>query len=121
MFRASDVVARQGLVRIGRALFPGISIQTGHRPWARSPYLLQRVGFDDIRLAQFVLPALTTIQMSQTELACLAFNALLAEVAREIPSPNGTEYVVKTNLVLRESTGIGPSGRSGRTISPATS
>jgi hypothetical protein len=59
--------------------------------------------------------------MSQTELARLAFNALLAEVGREIPSPNGTEYVVKTNLVLRESTGMASSGNSGRKIFPINS
>ena len=65
------------------------------------------IGFDDIRLAQFVLPALTTVQMSQAELARLAFNALLTELQRETPSPTGTEYVLKTQLVLRESTRSG--------------
>jgi LacI family transcriptional regulator len=64
------------------------------------------IGFDDIRLAQFVLPPLTSVQMSQSELATLAFNALLAEVERETPAPNGTEYVLKTTLVLRESTSL---------------
>jgi DNA-binding LacI/PurR family transcriptional regulator len=44
--------------------------------------------------------------MSQPELARLAFNALLAEVSRETPSPNGTDYSLKTNLVLRESTAL---------------
>ena len=44
------------------------------------------VGFDDIRLAQFVLPPLTTVQMSQAELARLAFHALLAEVERKQPA-----------------------------------
>ena len=67
---------------------------------------LSVVGFDDIRLAQFVLPPLTTVQMSQSELARLAFNALLAEVDRETPAPNGTEYQLKTTLVLRESTSL---------------
>ncbi|MGH9543944.1 MAG: LacI family DNA-binding transcriptional regulator [Terriglobales bacterium] len=70
------------------------------------PRDLSVIGFDDIRLAQFVLPPLTSVQMSQPELARLAFNALLAEVEREIPAPNGTDYVLKTNLVLRESTGL---------------
>lgn len=72
----------------------------------RVPHDLSVIGFDDIRLAQFVLPALTTVQMSQAELARLAFNALLAEVQRETPSPTGTEYVLKTHLVLRESTSL---------------
>ena len=68
------------------------------------PRDLSVVGFDDIKLAQFVLPALTTIQMSQAELARLAFHALLEETKRERPSPDGTEYILKTHLVLREST-----------------
>lgn len=70
------------------------------------PRDLSLIGFDDIRLAQFMLPPLTSVQMSQPELARLAFNALLAEVERDVPAPNGTDYVLKTNLVLRESTGL---------------
>jgi LacI family transcriptional regulator len=70
----------------------------------RIPSDLSVIGFDDIRLAQFVLPALTTAQMSQADLARLAFNALLAELQRETPSPTGTEYNLRTHLVLREST-----------------
>jgi len=69
---------------------------------------LSVIGFDDIRLAQFVLPALTTVQMSQAELARLAFNALLSELQRTAPSPTGTEYVLQTHLVLRESTRLVP-------------
>jgi len=72
------------------------------------PRDLSVIGFDDIRLAQFVLPALTTVQMSQAELARLAFHALLTEVQREAPLPNGTEYVLTTHLVLRESTHLVP-------------
>lgn len=68
------------------------------------PQELSIVGFDDTRLADFMIPPLTTIQMSQTELATLAFNALLKEVKREVPAPNGTEYLLKTQLILRNST-----------------
>ena len=77
------------------------------------PRDLSLVGFDDIHLAQFVLPPLTTVQMSQAELARLAFHALLTDVERETPLPNGTEYPLRTNLVLRESTALAPDrGRS---------
>ena len=62
------------------------------------------IGFDNVRLAQFVLPALTTVQMSQADFVRLAFNALLAELQRETPSPTATEYILRTHLVLREST-----------------
>src|SRR5437870_9287744 len=81
------------------------------------PHDLSVVGFDDIRLAQFVLPALTTVQMSQAELARLAFNALLAEITRDTPATTGTEYDLTTHLVLRESTHLVPdsSARNPRT------
>jgi len=70
------------------------------------PGELSVVGYDDIRLAQFVLPPLTTVQMSQTELARLAFKALLKEVTGENQSDTGTEYILQTNLVLRDSTAL---------------
>ena len=75
------------------------------------PRDLSVIGFDDIRLAQFVIPPLTTIQMSQAELARLAFHALVADLERKTPAPSGSEYVLKTSLVLRESTSL-ISGRS---------
>ena len=73
------------------------------------PQELSVVGFDDIRMAEFLTPPLTTVQMSQSELARLAFEALLNEVKRETPAPQGTEYVLKTRLVLRSSTALAPS------------
>src|SRR5262249_52167680 len=51
------------------------------------PQDLSVIGFDDIHLAQFVLPALTTVQMSQAELARLAFHALFEETQREQAMP----------------------------------
>ncbi|MGC1492973.1 MAG: substrate-binding domain-containing protein, partial [Candidatus Acidiferrum sp.] len=72
------------------------------------PQELSIIGFDDTRLADFMIPPLTTIQMSQTEIATLAFNALLKEVKREAPVPKGTEYVLKTHLILRKSTTFPP-------------
>jgi LacI family transcriptional regulator len=81
-------------------------MRRSHEAGISIPKDLSVVGFDDIRLAQFIIPALTTVQMSQAELARLAFNALMADVERETPAPNGSEYVLKTNLVLRESTAL---------------
>ena len=70
------------------------------------PQDLSVIGFDDIRLAQFIIPPLTTIQMSQTELARMAFKALLAEVEVETQAETGSEYVLETDLVLRKSTAM---------------
>ena len=82
------------------------------------PRDLSVVGFDDIRLAQFVVPPLTTVKMSQTEIARLAFNALLAEVQRKTPSPTGSEYMLRTSLVLRHSTALA-AAFAARKTSPA--
>ncbi len=72
------------------------------------PRDLSLVGFDDIRLAQFVSPPLTTVRMSQSELARLAFHSLLTEIERETPTEHGTEYLLETSLVLRDSTTLAP-------------
>jgi len=71
----------------------------------RIPADLSVIGFDDIRLAQFMTPPLTTVQMSQTELARLAFQALLNEMD-ESEADHAKEYKLVTNLILRRSTGL---------------
>jgi DNA-binding LacI/PurR family transcriptional regulator len=53
---------------------------------------------------------LTTVQMSQMELARTAFHALLSEVQRESPSSERSEYDLNTSLVLRRSTALAPAG-----------
>jgi DNA-binding LacI/PurR family transcriptional regulator len=78
------------------------------------PLELSVIGFDDIRMADFMIPPLTTVQMSQTELARLAFDALIKEVKREPPAPNGTEYTLETNLILRKSTTFSPGSGQAR-------
>ena len=70
------------------------------------PADLSVIGFDDIRLAQFTSPPLTTVQMSQTELARLAFRALMNEVGKVSPNHRMNEYRLITNLILRRSTAL---------------
>ena len=72
------------------------------------PRDLSVVGFDDIRLAQFMIPPLTTVQMSQNELAQIAFKALMNDVGRELPAQGKSEYELNTHLVLRRSTALAP-------------
>lgn len=72
------------------------------------PSDLSVIGFDDIRLAQFTTPPLTTVQMSQTELAKLAFRALMNEVEQVSPNHRISEYRLITNLILRRSTALAP-------------
>jgi len=70
------------------------------------PRDLSVVGFDNIRITQYMLPPLSTVEMSQAEIARIAFRALLQDVQRGKPNPKGTEYVLKTNLVLRDTTAL---------------
>jgi LacI family transcriptional regulator len=78
------------------------------------PQELSVVGFDDVRWAQFMNPPLTTVQMSQSEIARLAFKALLQDVERKVPASEGTTYTLNTTLVLRKSTTLASSATRGR-------
>lgn len=59
------------------------------------------VGFDDIWLAEFTEPPLTTVRLSRRELAEKACGALIAGLSA---APRPREYGVETHLVIREST-----------------
>jgi LacI family transcriptional regulator len=75
------------------------------------PRDLSVVGFDDIRFAQFMIPPLTTVQMSQIEIANVAFRALLGSVEPQCNEPSRDVHTIKTNLVLRRSTALAPDRR----------
>ncbi|MGA2571027.1 MAG: LacI family DNA-binding transcriptional regulator [Terracidiphilus sp.] len=62
------------------------------------------VGFDDIHLAQFMLPPLTTVQMSCKELAAAAVQALRAVAEPGHPLAAQKEWPIATRLVVRRST-----------------
>jgi LacI family transcriptional regulator len=74
------------------------------------PLELSVVGFDNIWLSQFAIPPLTTVEMSQGELAKLAFRALIADVERDSALARGHEYGLATNLVLRKTTALAFTG-----------
>jgi len=67
------------------------------------------VGFDDIRLAEFTEPPLTTVRLSRRDLADRAFDALLSELEGK---PRPPETKVETHLIVRETTCPAPVGRA---------
>ena len=67
----------------------------------RVPDDISVVGFDDIDMAAFTEPPLTTVRLARTELANLACNALLASMKG---NRAGCELHMTTHLVVREST-----------------
>jgi len=61
------------------------------------------VGFDDIHLAQFMLPPLTTVQMSCKHLAAAAVESLRAGIEPDHPKSHKKEWNIPTQLVVRQS------------------
>jgi LacI family transcriptional regulator len=68
----------------------------------RVPDDISIIGFDDIHMAAMIIPPLTSIQMSRTDLASAAVSALRGHLEG---SPK-REYKIDTRLVVRESTGF---------------
>ena len=67
----------------------------------RVPEDISVVGFDDIQMAEFTEPPLTTVRLQQSEVATLACSALL----QSIRTPGmGSELGVTTSLIIRAST-----------------
>jgi LacI family transcriptional regulator len=62
------------------------------------------VGFDDIWLAQFTEPPLTTVRLSRDELAEKAFRALLADVGAAPEGVSKPDCTMETHLVIRQTT-----------------
>jgi DNA-binding LacI/PurR family transcriptional regulator len=77
-----------------------------YRAGLRVPDDFSVIGFDDIHIAEVTIPPLTTVQMSRFELARTAVMALRAHVEQpENPAPR-REYDIRTDLIVRESTGL---------------
>jgi DNA-binding LacI/PurR family transcriptional regulator len=75
-----------------------------YRTTHKVPQEISVVGFDDIHLAQFMLPPLTTVQMSCKDLATAAVEALRAGIERDHPKASRMEWGIPTRLVVRQST-----------------
>ena len=75
------------------------------------------IGFDDIHLAEFVYPPLTTVRMSRKDLARGAFESLRS-VVEKLETSLQRHWTVPTRLIVRESSGraveTAPKKTSGR-------
>jgi LacI family transcriptional regulator len=92
------ILASNDLTAIG--LLRGLDCAGMHAPRDMSV-----IGFDDIRLAEFTLPPLTTIRLSRPELASLSFKALIGDIEGNIDTSRGATYHLDTSLIVRSSTG----------------
>jgi LacI family transcriptional regulator len=92
--RPTAVVASNDLTAIG-------ALRAIRQCGLRVPEDVSVVGFDDIQMAEFTEPPLTTVRLLRTEVACAACDALL----QLIRTPGvGAEFRVGTSLVVRAST-----------------
>ncbi len=77
-----------------------------YRAGLRVPDDFSVIGFDDIHIAEVTTPPLTTVQMSRFELARAAVMALRVHAEQTNDAPRNHEYDIRTDLVVRESTGF---------------
>jgi DNA-binding LacI/PurR family transcriptional regulator len=63
------------------------------------------IGFDDIHLAEYTIPPLTTIRMSCKDLAQKAIDILLSNLPEATDKP-GIMNKINTRLVVRQTTGL---------------
>lgn len=68
----------------------------------RVPEDLSLIGFDDISFAHLTQPPLTTVILSRTQLAVMAFAALDALIHRQ--GDPRSDLTIPTHLVMRRST-----------------
>ncbi len=68
----------------------------------RIPEDVSVTGFDNIRLAEYAEPPLTTVHIPRDEIGRLAFAALAPD--KETPNLSGHEIVIEPEVVLRAST-----------------
>jgi LacI family transcriptional regulator len=63
------------------------------------------IGFDNIHLAEYTIPPLTTVRMSCADLAQKAVRSLLSHLQPDTAKPE-TEAIIETHLVVRQTTGL---------------
>jgi DNA-binding LacI/PurR family transcriptional regulator len=61
------------------------------------------IGFDDIHMAEYMIPPLTTVRMSCIDIASRAVGTLLAHLD---PSQPFSETPIETHLIVRQTTGL---------------
>jgi LacI family transcriptional regulator len=69
------------------------------------PRDLSLIGFDDIHLAEYTIPPLTTVRMSCKDIALKAVAALMAHL-ESTPARTEAENRIPTELVIRQTTGL---------------
>jgi DNA-binding LacI/PurR family transcriptional regulator len=67
---------------------------------------LSIIGFDDIHLAEYTIPPLTTVRMSCKDLALRAVNLLMEQLHPSSGKTIAPHPGIDTKLVVRQTTGV---------------
>jgi len=89
-----------------------LAIGVYHAAWSqglRIPSDLSVVGFDDVKIAQFTNPPLTTVRQPIEKMAALAVQHLLPETEASVTSVQTIQYVIP-ELMIRQSCCAHPQG-----------
>ncbi len=79
----------------------------------RVPEDFSLIGFDDIHLAEYTIPPLTTVRMSCKDLALKAVSALVAHLQlKNLPADAGE--MIPTRLIVRQTTGAPKAGKKAK-------
>jgi LacI family transcriptional regulator len=84
-----------------------------HRAGLKVPGDISIIGFDDIHLAEFTEPPLTTIRVPREDVANRVFSWLISQI-EGAPQCEALGDLVETVLVRRQSTGPAPQITAGR-------
>lgn len=100
--RPTAVLASNDLTAIGAM---GAIFEHG----LRVPEDISLVGYDDIQIAAFTNPALTTLRLPRTEVANVAFRELYNSRTSTDGAPrHGNDRLFEPELIIRQSTGPAP-------------
>ena len=100
--RPTAVLASNDLTAIGAM---GAIFEHG----LRVPEDISLIGFDDIQIAAFTNPALTTLRLPRTEVAAVAFRNLYTSCEPSQATPRqGEDRLFEPELIIRQSTGPAP-------------
>ena len=64
------------------------------------------VGFDDVHLAEYTIPPLTTVRMSCKDLAQAAVASLISNMQQTEGKPQHNRTNIQTRLIVRQTTGL---------------
>jgi len=87
------------------------ALYAAHQAGVTVPRELSVTGFDDLPIAGFTVPPLTTVAMPSVEMASAAVDAAITLVTQQGPLPQRDVRLFQPELVTRDSSDVPASGR----------